>query len=549
MSEENKQQTTEIKERNRKLCERYPFLIPSNRWSGMRITEAADGGYWPGDPKEVPEYDYEYTELDQMPDGWRIAFGDALLEELREELLKAGYLDDYRITQIKEKYGCYDWATEVLTKDGWKHFSDVKMDDEFATLDADGETLIYQKPEDIISYHYTGKMYHIENRGVSLRVTENHSLYVSKGSYYRSGVNTKRTYPFEFAAPDKYFGKDKRFKKGATWIGKEPESDTFTIPGYTCTNEMKINHCMRTYTYDPLSVPLMAWLKFLGFYIAEGHADTRNGNGTQISVAYNPDTEEHLVDSLISGIGMEPKSGGKPGLKRFHNCVMTRWLIENCGNHATEKRVPAFIKELPPKYIVVFLEYLYIGDGHKTSTSNILTTTSKQLRDDVCELLLKAGYSFRCRSRDRWMKCSEYNGNLIISKNIAHDISWLKGNYVEIDNSKHPKGFIEQWEDYDGMVYCVTIPSHILYVRRNGRGVWCGNSLRWYDNGNTERGYEILGKYADLSRRTCIVCGKPATRITTGWISPYCDDCVGNERSVPIREWFHETKEDGDCQQ
>ena len=34
----------EIKDRNRALCEKYPFLIPRNRWSGKRITEAEDGG-------------------------------------------------------------------------------------------------------------------------------------------------------------------------------------------------------------------------------------------------------------------------------------------------------------------------------------------------------------------------------------------------------------------------------------------------------------------------------------------------------------------------
>ena len=26
------------------------------------------------------------------------------------------------------------------------------------------------------------------------------------------------------------------------------------------------------------------------------------------------------------------------------------------------------------------------------------------------------------------------------------------------------------------MVYCVTVPNHIIYVRRNGKAVWCGNS-------------------------------------------------------------------------
>ena len=102
----------EIKDRNRALCEKYPFLIPRNRWSGKRITEAKDGGYWPGDPESIPEYDYEYTELDDMPEGWRKAFGEQLCEELKQELLASGgekALNEYMICQIKEKYGYLRW--------------------------------------------------------------------------------------------------------------------------------------------------------------------------------------------------------------------------------------------------------------------------------------------------------------------------------------------------------------------------------------------------------------------------------------------------------
>ncbi len=107
------------KEYNKALCEKYPFLIPSNRWSGKRVTEAADGGYWPGSPEHVPDYDYEYTELDSMPDGWRIAFGEQLCAELKDALVKANYLDKYRITQIKEKFGALRWYDNGNTKEGY----------------------------------------------------------------------------------------------------------------------------------------------------------------------------------------------------------------------------------------------------------------------------------------------------------------------------------------------------------------------------------------------------------------------------------------------
>ena len=80
-------------EQNKQLVERYPFLLPHNRLTD-EVTE---------------DYDYSYTELDVMPDGWRIAFGEQMCEEIRAELLRVGQLDDYRIAQIKEKYGSLRW--------------------------------------------------------------------------------------------------------------------------------------------------------------------------------------------------------------------------------------------------------------------------------------------------------------------------------------------------------------------------------------------------------------------------------------------------------
>lgn len=51
--------------------------------------------------------------------------------------------------------------------------------------------------------------------------------------------------------------------------------------------------------------------------------------------------------------------------------------------------------------------------------------------------------------------------------------------------------------------------------------------LRWYDWNSTDKiQNEIIPKYTELSRRICIRCGEPATKISMGWISPYCDKCA-----------------------
>lgn len=91
----------QVQDHNKKLIERYPFLSPRNRW----------------DDTISSSYDYTYTELDDMPKGWRIAFGIKMLEEIRAELIKNDFLDKYRIIQIKEKYGQLRWYDNGSTNE------------------------------------------------------------------------------------------------------------------------------------------------------------------------------------------------------------------------------------------------------------------------------------------------------------------------------------------------------------------------------------------------------------------------------------------------
>lgn len=62
--------------------------------------------------------------------------------------------------------------------------------------------------------------------------------------------------------------------------------------------------------------------------------------------------------------------------------------------------------------------------------------------------------------------------------------------------------------------------------------------LRWYDAGipkNSEL-WDIIHKYNGISHQTCGVCGKPATKMSKGWIYPYCDDCIGDRQFTEIKD-------------
>ena len=86
MTKDDDKLMVEIIEHNKKLIEEYPFL---------KIDDNCDT--------------IDYTWLDDMPIGWRIAFGEQMCKEIKEELIKNNELDSYKIIQIKEKFGGLRW--------------------------------------------------------------------------------------------------------------------------------------------------------------------------------------------------------------------------------------------------------------------------------------------------------------------------------------------------------------------------------------------------------------------------------------------------------
>ena len=94
-----------------------------------------------------------------------------------------------------------------------------------------------------------------------------------------------------------------------------------------------------------------------------------------------------------------------------------------------------------------------------------------------------------------------------------------------------PKGWCEAF----GLQMCedirrVLVKANYLYDYRVVQVKEKYGSLRWYDNGAPSSIYrelqDVIDKYERLSERTCICCGRPATKISLGWISPYCDKCA-----------------------
>lgn len=83
----------EIRVENRLLVERFPFLYPTNAFTG----------------EYENNYNYSYTILDEMPVGWKKRFAEEMCEEIYAQLLKENALPSYRVGEVKEKYGELRW--------------------------------------------------------------------------------------------------------------------------------------------------------------------------------------------------------------------------------------------------------------------------------------------------------------------------------------------------------------------------------------------------------------------------------------------------------
>lgn len=459
--------------------------------------------------KEVEE-DFLY---DCVGKGWH-----PILRELFDQLFAIGWDGD--VHQIKEKFGCYDEETRVLTKEGFKYFKNVSYEDKVATLNSNGE-VEYHRPSDIISYHYEGDMYRLKTRGVDLLVTPNHNLYVAKGSYYNGNYTPPKRvdYNFELTTYQKYFGKNKRFLKGFNWKGEY--QDRFHLPGKS--KRWKNGPTFFTgKEWKEMSIDMNSWLKLLGWFVSEGSTCK---NQSTFSVCYLEDKNElPIISKIIEDCGFNPSFNEDKATSAINVMIydgrLAEWLRENCGHKASNKKVPTFVKELCPEQIKIFLENLYQGDGCKHSTSHILTTTSERLKDDVCELILKAGDTFS------YWKREPRKSKKVTGVHSVYEINWLKNsNDHNTSNKGRSKSSIEEIQKYSGMVYCLTVPNHIMYIERGGKGVWCGNSLRFYIGKGNPLVYRLILDAETKSLKICEVCGEPGrcSGWGRGWIRTLCE--------------------------
>ena len=343
---------------------------------------------------------------------------------------------------------CFDPQTQVLTERGWSDFDKLLPADRICTLNPVTHHIEYQSPERYIELDYTGPMYRFEGRRLDLMTTPNHKHF----------VRTARRAEYRLESAEECFGHQRVHLRTGVWDGEELE--TFTVPGRLRREGSRDHYefCEpRTYDADD-------FLEFFGYWVTEGSV-----NGSHIDVAQrkekNPETYEAIRQVLVR-LGYEPFCGAD--VLTISDPRLSAWL--GLFGTSLEKFIPSAFLFVSKRQLRILADALFAGDGgvyyseRSNHTRYELFTSSPRLADDYQELALKLGMSANIKPQDRKDK-----------KNIEYVVRWsLKDEVYTTKDTRYAERS-ERWVDYSGKVYCVEVPNHVIYVRRNGIPVWSGN--------------------------------------------------------------------------
>jgi hypothetical protein len=244
---------------------------------------------------------------------------------------------------------------------------------------------------------------------------------------------------------------------------------------------------------DPLYIDTEVFVALLGWYLAEGW-----GSESRIFIEQQKkegiEELQKLMEKLPFNTTCYYTRGGN-SVFNFSSPQLNKYLVKL--GKAYTKYIPQEVKDLSPKYLNILYESLMKGDGCGTD----YYTSSKQLASDVSEILVKMGFGSSISIGGGHPTYYKIKNIETQEEETVHNLYYYtkdkyknKENFEIIDKFKEESDFIlytvrkktseyyriaEMYKNiiqYDDRIYCVEVPNHIIYLMRNGKQFWSGNS-------------------------------------------------------------------------
>lgn len=395
------------------------------------------------------------------PYGWEKIFSETMWESYARN-----YGLDVRITRFHNIFGeCFDDKTEIMTSGGFKKFKEVTFDDKIMTRNPESEGVEFHKPLAIQNFDYNGLMYNVESSAIDMVVTPDHSMYVSTlTTKTKEGVMRGVKTSFSLKRMEDVQHSRIFLRSDLNWNGGK-DKNTFILPEVKQSDGRRV----QSGKGEAKSIPMTVWLKFLGIYLAEGSCFKTPTNYTVALTKHNTEKVKEIMQ-CVESIGFSCNYDGKSVI------ICSKQLWDYCKQfgHAKEKFIPREFLDLKKGYLQILFDSLMSCDGdrnYKERTSYRYSTASYQLASDVQELTLKIGLQ-------AWVGKEESDYYYALGKIYEKETVIYR-----VHICKRLEHCIKRYQikpiEYTGSVYDVTVPNHIIFVRRNGKCVWSGNCGAW----------------------------------------------------------------------
>ena len=364
---------------------------------------------------------------------------------------------------------CHDADTEILTLKGWKTQGNITLKDYIATVNPQTHELGYTKPLAIHRYAYNGQMIRLHNSLTDICVTPNHRMWIGKvgtsGIYeplHMIDAEDLLTLKPQFYEQKTVCSPSRRWQQRAT--------RHVTIPDVAYARR-------HADVARGFRIPREQWLQFVGYYVSEGSLvrskDVRGSRGVyrcQLSQKTGPTADTIRTVLYAFPIPVIESYDAPTQMVQWHiqNKALYMHLLRTCGVGALGKKLPHWIKMLPPSELQIVFDALMAGDGtwrreKETWTHGLYTTASKQLADDVQEIAFKLGYRTQIAVHG-WKRQPTHHLRLYRVMVSKRPVALYYAKNVHL-------------VPYSGTVWCVEVPPHGLFVtRRNGKIAIHGNS-------------------------------------------------------------------------
>lgn len=377
------------------------------------------------------------------------------IEELQhiEKIGRVCYKSEDKITEngesakkfvkmVIDRGHCFDEKTEILTLNGWKKYYELSENDLYATLNSSG-IVEYLPKNQYVEYEYTGDMIKVDSPLVNLLVTDEHNMYACT----TTTKNGRKKQKYELIKAKELIDKSHAYIKNSNGI-----------------------------SFSGTNIPLNI-IKLIGFSIGDGNIYNNNltfhlGKKRKILFLLNILNEENIRFSEVN------KNDGyktfRIGLSTDQTMLQYIELFKRIYNDDKEKVIPLdLIQSMNKEECIALLSGLLEADGSYSIFDNkyyskYYCTTSKTLVNQFQQLALHCGYSSNYGA--------EQKSGFGSDKTVYRMSLITRYNKPEINKSKGLKGNISLIHNQKQKVWCINIlPYHNVYVRRNGKPVWCGN--------------------------------------------------------------------------